>query len=562
MKYKKIYLAGLVFSLGTSILLTSCSDKGNNTTNQTVEGVQDTQSTNKTESSSNTSGSDVTVKLDSEDYYFNWKEKDHETIDLSVENKTITKSGIYEIKGSITDGSLEVDVDKAVDDGIIYLVLNGVNISSSNSAPIYIKGAEKVVMILENGTENIIYQGSNVHTNEDNEPSAAIFSKGDLTITGSGSLKVTGEYNDGITSKDKLKITDGNIEVTAAQDGIVGKDLLAVENADIKVMAGKHGLRSTNEVDEGKGNLVIFSGTFDINAKVDGLQAYNILEIKGGTYNIECEDDGIHSDGSVKITDGDITIKNSYEGIEGINVTINDGKINLIAKDDGLNVNGSNGVLSINGGEIYINAGGDGIDSNGNVEMTGGIVYVDGPANDGNGALDYDKNFNITGGTLIAAGSMGMAQAPEGGTQLSILMYYTSVQTKGTPITLKDSSNNEIVTYAPSKNYSSVVISNPNLKSGEAYTLYSNDEKVVEFQLGDTVTYINESGVTTRQGGFRGGQKGERPQGGIPQGRFPQGEIPQGETPKGEKPQGGIPSGEKGGTNIKPSEGTSQGKRN
>lgn len=557
MKYKKIYLAGLVFSLGTSILLTACSDKSNNTVNQTVQEFQDTQGANNTESTSNTSKSDVTVKLDSEDYYFNWKEKDYETIDLSVENKAINKSGIYEIKGNLTDGSLVVDVDKAMDDGIIYLVLNEVNISSSNSAPIYIKGAEKVVLILENGTENIIHQGSEVQVNEDNEPSAAIFSKGDLTITGSGSLKVTGEYNDGITSKDKLKITDGNIEVTATQVGIVGKDLLAVENADIKVVAGKHGLRSTNEVDEGKGNIVVLGGTFDINAKVDGLQAYNTLEIKGGTYNIECEDDGIHSDGNVKITDGDITIKKAYEGIEGINVTINGGKINLIAEDDGININDSNGMLSINGGETYINASGDGLDSNGNIEMTGGIVYVDGPTNDGNGALDYDRNFNITGGTLIAAGSMGMAQAPEGGTQPSILMYYSSIQNGGTSVTLKDSNNNEVATYTPNKNYSSVVISNPNLKPGDTYTLYSGDTKVVEFQLGETVTYVNESGVTTRQDGFRGGQKGERPQGERPQGGFPQGEVP-----KGDKPQGGMPPGEKVDINTNPSESTSQGKTN
>ncbi len=171
----------------------------------------------------------ATVKYDSEDDYFDWKSQRYQTINLDNSLTTISKSGIYEITGTLKDGSLEVDIDKTVDTGIVYLVLNNASISSTASAPIYIKDAKKGVLILENGTTNTIYQGSDCVADENNEPSAAIFSKSDLTITGSGTLNVTSDYNDGITSKDTLKITDGTLLIKTKADGFVGKDILAVE---------------------------------------------------------------------------------------------------------------------------------------------------------------------------------------------------------------------------------------------------------------------------------------------------------------------------------------------
>jgi hypothetical protein len=520
---------------------------------------------------------------------FEWRSQSYKTLDMSKGSVTISKSGIYEITGILSDGGLVVDVDKARDKGTIYLVLNNASISSTKTAPIYVMDAKKVVLILEEGTTNTIFQGSDIQINHEDEPSAAIFSKADLIITGSGALKVTSQYNDGITSKDTLKIENGTLVIDAKADGIVGKDSLTIEKAKISITAGKDGLRSTNNADPDKGNITIVDGSINITANNDAIQAYGMLQIDGGAFslvsgegagqsglqaigqgpgnskasgrktpgqsNTDTEskkglkatgsilinggtftvlahddaihsdsdiiinggaltlltnDDGIHSDAEVSIHGGTIDIQQSYEGIEGKNITITNGTIRLTAEDDGLNVNDTSGVLSISGGETYLNVSGDGIDSNDAITMTGGTLYIDGPTDDGNGAIDYDRRFSISGGILIASGSSGMALAPDtSSTQPSILMYYSSKQKAGTAIAVKDSSGNLIASFTPSKKYSSVAISAPGLKTGNSYTLYQNDTELVTFTLSDTVTYLNEKGVTTKPNfGPKGGKKG------------------------------------------------------
>ncbi|HBV87171.1 MAG TPA: hypothetical protein DEF42_11115 [Desulfosporosinus sp.] len=567
----------------------------------------------------------ISVNYASDDYYFDWKNGSYKTIGLNgssamvngdglaVEGSTVTisASGVYEITGTLTDGSIIVDVNKDTDEETVFLVLNGANINSQTSAPIYIKGAKKAVILLENGTNNTAVGGSGNQVNADGEPSAAIFSKADLTITGSGTLTVTGDYNDGITSKDDLKITDGTLIVNAKADGIVGKDSLSVKNGNITINAGKDGLRSTDETDEGKGNVVLQDGQYMITAGNDAIQGFNQVQIDNGTFDLnsgggypgksissgnnnfgfggrpaqktatttevtesteeeskkglkagqgilinggninassyedsihsnhditlnggiltlQSGDDGVHADNDLLINNGEITIKNSYESLEGKNITINGGKISAASTDDGLNVNNKEGVLTITGGEVVLNANGDGADSNGSINMTGGEVYVDGPSANGNGSIDYDGSFTMSGGTLIASGSSGMAQAPSTNTQPSILMYYNTTQAAGTTITLKDKDGNSVVTYTPVKDYTSVAMSSPKLVVGSIYTLYSGTTKLVEVTLSDSLTYLSESGVTTKPqnsgpgGGKRPGGAGDVP----PDGKMPTGDMP------------------------------------
>ncbi|MDF2721598.1 MAG: carbohydrate-binding protein, partial [Paenibacillus sp.] len=186
----------------------------------------------------------------------------------------------------------------------------------------------------------------------------------------------------------------------------------------------------------------------------------------------------------------------------------------------------SQGVLTISGGTIYADAEGDGLDSNGSIVMTGGTAIVNGPTKDGNGALDYDGTFKQSGGFLVAAGSAGMAQAPsEDSAQRAILMTFPSAMNAGILVTLTDSAGAAIATFAPAKTFRTIVFSSPSLKAGETYTistggtsagsakngLYeggatSGSAKVVSFTLGDKVTYVNQSGVTT---GSTGGGRGQ-----------------------------------------------------
>lgn len=322
-------------------------------------------------------------------------------IDLSEGSPTITKSGTYRISGTLKNGSITVNVDKTTDEGTVYLVLNSVNINSDDGTPINIIEAKDVVLVLEDGSENTVTQGAITTTDED-FPSGAIFSKADLAITGSGTLHVTTKYNDGITSRDDLKITDSTIQIEAVNDGIVGKDLLETDNAVITIDCGKDAMRATNETDADKGNLLVSGGSYTLTSGDDGLQAVGNLEITDGTFVINATGDGIHADKDLFIRDGDITIANSNEGLEGANVTIDGGAISIVSADDGINVNDQSGILTVNGGKIQLSCYGDSIDSNGDFTQTGGEIIIDTTATGpGDSAVDYDGTFTGTGGTIV-----------------------------------------------------------------------------------------------------------------------------------------------------------------
>ena len=476
---------------------------------------------------------------------------------IKVEGSTVTiiAAGTYSLSGTLSDGQIIVET---ASEAPVRLVLNGVSLASSFSAPINIVKAEKVILILADGTQNTVTDATNyVYPNaETDEPNAAIFAKSDLTIAGNGTLTVNGNFNDGITSKDGLVIASGTINVTAVDDGVRGKDYLVVQNGALTVQAGGDGLKSDNEEDAAKGyisiengvfkitsggdaitaqtdvliatgdfaltsgggsaanlsgttsakgikavnNLNIDSGFFTINAADDALHSNNNLVIQTGTFSITSGDDGMHADATLTINGGEINIIESYEGIESAVITINSGNIRVVSSDDGINVasgvDGSGAMgpggrpggpggqqdtfnsdsayfLHINGGYIVVDARGDGIDVNGAFEMTEGLVLVNGPTENGNGALDYDAGFKMTGGFLAAAGSSGMAQAPgTASSQNAALVYLTNVQPAGTIFHLQNSAGEEILTFAPSKQYQSVAFSSPKLVSGETYSLY------------------------------------------------------------------------------------------
>ena len=130
-----------------------------------------------------------------------------------------------------------------------------------------------------------------------------------------------------------------------------------------------------------------------------------------------------------------------------------------------------NAVIVINDGTIYINANGDGLDSNGYLTVNGGVIYVDGPTNNGNGALDSGLGLTVNGGTVIAVGSSGMAEGfGSSSTQKSFKYDFGSAQSGGTELELLDSTGTAIFKYTPSKQYSSVVFSSADLKEG-TYTV-------------------------------------------------------------------------------------------
>ena len=244
--------------------------------------------------------------------------------------------------------------------------------------------------------------------------------------------------------------------------------------------------------------------------------------VEDSEITINAGSDGIEAATFIKINSGTINIKDSYEGIEATYIEINGGDITIEAKDDGINISGGNDSSAINGrpgendysnsansdrklmitgGKIYVSSQGDGLDSNGSIEMTGGYVVVAGSVNGGNGALDYDQSFNITGGTLIAYGANGMWQNPSNSSsQYSICFGVTGKS--GDKLVLKDSNGNEIASTEATKAYGAIVISSSDLKQGETYSLFVNGSESSSQTLTSIVT-SNLSGEMN--GGMPGG---------------------------------------------------------
>ncbi len=512
---------------------------------------------------------------------------------------TITSAGTYSISGTLNNGQIVVDTQ---DEETVVLVLDGADITSTTSAPIYVNNANKTVITLAEDSDNRVTDGA-AYVFDDpaaEEPNAAIFSKDDLTINGNGSLTVNGNYNNGIASKDDLKITGGEITVTAVNDGIKGRDSIVIKDGVVTINAGGDGMQSNNDVDADRGYIFIEGGTIDITAGLDGFQAETRLVVSGGhislltgggnggtydygdsakglkagldisitdgTFSIDSMDDAIHSNGSItidggefvlasgddaihsdttlEINGGDLSITWSYEGLEGNIITINGGTIHLNASDDGINgtsstdpvaMNGRPGPgdfgsgdsqLIVNGGYLFVDALGDGIDINGAIAMTDGLVIVNGPIANDNGPVDYLGEFNISGGFLVAVGSAGMAQAPSlTSTQYSVMQTFSSTQAASTLVHIETEDGQSVLTFMPTKEYQSVLISAPELENGSTYVVFSGGNSTGSstdgLYVGGTYTAGTQvgsftissivTGAGSSPGGFPGGPGGIRP---------------------------------------------------
>ncbi|HOT14814.1 MAG TPA: carbohydrate-binding domain-containing protein [Bacteroidales bacterium] len=449
---------------------------------------------------------------------------------------TITTAGTYKVSGSLTDGQLIVSATK---DDVVRIILNGADITCSNSAPIFVQKASKVLIMLSENTNNILTDGASyiLANADEDEPNAALFSKTNMTLFGTGSLTVKANYKDGISSKDGLIIKSGTYTVTAIDDGIRGKDYLVINNGNFTIKSGGDGIKSDNTSDAQCGFVNITNGIFNINAVADGISAEkdivitdgtfnittsgnansisakglkgtNLVEINGGIFNITSTDDAVHSNTKVAInngslylssgddgihaaseisvsTTGEVIIAKSYEGIESASITINSGKISITATNDGFNATKgtvAGGTESNDGSRLYIHGGiiylsvsnGDGIDSNGNIEMTAGTVLVHGPQSNPEVGVDYNGTFNISGGLLVvSAPGSNMTQGPStSSSQYSLKLITTSTNAANTLFHLEDAEGNDIITFKPARSYSSMIISSPALKNGSTYKIY------------------------------------------------------------------------------------------
>lgn len=562
---------------------------------------------------------------------------------------TITKEGNYVLSGELENGKIVIN---AGEKDKVYLIMNGAKITCKDDAVINETMSDKVIITAVEGTGNVLSDGE---TRSDENITAAVFCKDSVTINGTGSLTVNGNYKDGITSKDKVKLIGASVDIVSTDDGIVGKDIVAVKSGILNIDSMGDGIKSTKTTNIEQGIVCVDGGTVNINSELDGIQAENFVKINGGTISISTGggsvnesgsqvadgedamqldvaqnevpqvaapqdmpqgemsqnmpqgevpqdmpqgempqgempqggrpgrdkgqggwgnwgergeggrdmqdpnqagteetpsakavkggngvyinggtinidssddaihsndmvyildgtmsissgDDGVHADDTLEISGGTIDITKSYEGLEAYYITLSGGDVILVSRDDGLNAAGGNdsssmngrpgqnrfaesasdAIITIKGGNLHLTASGDGIDSNGNIEMTDGNVTVCGPAGGGNGILDFGGTFTMDGGALLGAGTSSMFMSISSSSKHNVINEAIS-GSQGDEIVIYDG-DKQLATFTANTNYTAVIISTPDIEAGKSYTIkYGNNETTVE--AGEPVDY-------------------------------------------------------------------------
>lgn len=430
---------------------------------------------------------------------------------------TVSAPGTYVVSGSLSDGQLVVN---STADGKVRLVLDGVSITSSTTSPLVVTQSDETVVILADGSTNTLSDAAASGDDDETEdaPNATLFSQDDLTIAGTGELSVTGLSNDGIASKDGLVILSGDITVKASDDGIRGKDYVVFSGGTATVTAGGDGLKSDNDDAAEPGWVQVDAGTITLDAGSDGVDAIGAvyvtdgsltvskseegleaaaIDIAGGTVDVTSTDDGLNATYSSSDESTDAAEGSAAEDSAGQGGEMPQGERPSGAPEGGMPEGGEmpegggmpgggggggmggdqsqDGVLlTISGGTTHISAGGDGFDSNGAAEITGGTILIDGPAQGGNGSIDVNGDFDVTGGTLVAAGTSSMAVTPAEDSEQGWVAASVSASA-GQLVAIADSDGTVVAAYVVEQDSQLVTASTDGIKLGEEYDVYVGD---------------------------------------------------------------------------------------
>lgn len=304
-----------------------------------------------------------------------------------------------------------------------------------------IKGASDAVITVDELTLNIEAADDGLSCDDE-----LTIKGGRVNITAGGdAVKASPDTDDAenpdTTSLGSVTISGGTLTLDAVADGIQADGDLTISGGTFAVTAnGGHTTTLSDEDASCKGlkagkTLTVSGGTFTVDSADDALHA-NDVTVSGGTLTLASGDDAVHADnalvvgvkGSSSPSNPKIDITASYEGLEGTTVSVYSGDIDVAASDDGVNAANSDlgersdkYAINIAGGDLYIDAGSDGLDSNNDISITGGRVEVYGADAMMDAAIDYDGTFTLSGGTLFGAG-----MEPGAGTQAYIAVGETS----------------------------------------------------------------------------------------------------------------------------------------
>lgn len=456
-------------------------------------------------------------------------------VTVSGSTVTVTAAGTYRFTGSLTNGSIVVNSPGS---GIVRLILNGASITSSSTAAISVVAADEVMVVLTAGTTNSLTDAATPSSpvNPDAALSSAadltITGTGALTVRGnhadgiasddglvidSGTITVTAT-DDGIRGQDYVVITGGTFTVTAGGDAIKSDNATdttagyvyqsggaltltapagdGVSAATDAIFAGgtlsattgggsgvTPGDTSTKGVKAGV-SVIVSDGRLTLNASDDGINSNNLVTVDGGALSVATGDDGVHADTTLTVSAGTVTVTKSYEGLESMKVTLAGGTITVTASDDTVNAaeeglpdmqTSPNAFIHVTGGLVVVNAGTDGLDSNGSLAISGGTVIANGSTTrgGGEGGLDANGALTMTGGFVVATGlTASTGTLPTSG-QGWVAYSFAANQPAGTIIHLATTAGTQLASFKTTRVLKGVLFDLSTITKGTSYRIYT-----------------------------------------------------------------------------------------
>ena len=400
---------------------------------------------------------------------------------------TITKGGTYRMSGNYTG---QVKVQAPTTDKV-QLILDGVTITNETGSAINIASADETLIYTFQGSTNNLSDGSEYAVQGKKEADSTIYSTSNLTLAGDGTLNVAGKFDETVHTTKGLVVAGGALNVNSSKTGLKGKDYVDIQGGTLRIEAAKDAIKATNTEKQGLGWARVAGGDTVLRAGDDGIKALRTLEI----------------------LDGKLTIEESEEGLEGQYVNIHGGNTLINSKNDGVNASlkdqlpndqeyedqkedsdqpesspsaalgGARDttevidtVINMTGGNVTLNVGADGMDSNGHEFYTGGELLINGPQDDANDPIDPNGDITVSNDARISFGGGGVElfkRPIDDSTNGYLRIADNDTFPQGQSVQAVDSAGQVVANYRViTPGVKQVFFSNPSIVKDQEYTLY------------------------------------------------------------------------------------------
>jgi hypothetical protein len=399
---------------------------------------------------------------------------------------TITKGGTYRMSGDYT-GQVKVQAPKT---DKVQLILDGVNITNETGSAINITSADEAVIYTSRGSTNNLSDGPEYAVQGKKEADSTIYSTANLTLAGDGTLNIAGKFDETVHTTKGLVVAGGALNINSSKTGLKGKDYVDIQGGTLRIEAAKDAIKATNTEKQGLGWARVAGGDTVLRAGDDGIKALRTLEILDGKLTIEGSEEGL--EGQYVNIHGGNTLINSNN--DGVNASLKDQLPNdqeyEDQKEDSDQPDASpvplggardtteviDTVINMTGGNVTLNVGADGMDSNGFETYTGGTLLVNGPTNDDNNPLDPNGDLLINGDATITAagGGLELYKAPsEASEEGYVRLVDEDTIPVGQSVQATDASGNVVGNYRVTiPGVKQVLFANPSIVKGQEYQLY------------------------------------------------------------------------------------------